>query len=156
VVGNSADAVVTIAPWVRPAINKGDAKLLAYIGDESPWQLAVAFTGTKTANEQRDKVERFLRALKRATHDYHDAFTSPDGKRQDQASAPALLAILAKYTGQSADVLDQGLGYMDAEARLDVPDVLHQVAWYRAQGMVKSDFKAEDIVDQRYVVPLSR
>jgi NitT/TauT family transport system substrate-binding protein len=58
VVGNSADAVVTIAPWVRPAINKGDAKLLAYIGDESPWQLAVAFTGTKTANEQPDKVQR--------------------------------------------------------------------------------------------------
>jgi NitT/TauT family transport system substrate-binding protein len=155
VVGNSADAVVTIAPWVRPAMNKGDAKLLAYIGDESPWQLAVAFTGTKTANDQPDKVQRFVRALRRATHDYHDAFTGPDGKRADQASAPELLAILAKHTGQTAEVLDQGLGYMDAEARLDVPDVLKQVAWYRAQGMVKNDFDAAGIIDNRYVVPLS-
>jgi hypothetical protein len=53
-------------------------------------------------------------------------------------------------------VLDQGLGYMDAEARLDVPDVLKQVAWYRAQGMVKNDFDAAGIIDKRYVVPLSQ
>lgn len=154
VVGNSADAVVTIAPWVRPAINKGDAKLLAYIGDEAPWQLAVAFTATKTANERQDTVERFVRALKKATRDYHDAFTGPDGKRADQASAPEILAILSKYTGQAPELLGQGLGYMDREARLDVPDVLHQVAWYRAQGMVKDDFNAADIIDMRYVVPL--
>jgi NitT/TauT family transport system substrate-binding protein len=156
VVGNSADAVVTIAPWVRPALDKGDAKLLAYIGDESPWQLAVAFTGTKTANEQGEKVQRFLRALRHATHDYHDAFTGPDGKRADQASAPELLAILSKHTGQAPEVIDAGLGYMDAEARLDVSDVLKQVAWYRAQGMVKNDFDAAGIIDKRYVVPLSQ
>jgi NitT/TauT family transport system substrate-binding protein len=154
VVGNSADAVVTIAPWVRPALDKGTAKLLAYIGDEAPWQLAAAFTATKTANERPDTVRRYLRALRRATQDYHDAFTGPDGKRADQASAPEMLAILAKYTGQPPEVLDQGLAYMDAEARLDVPDVLHQIAWYRAQGMVKSDFNAADIIDTRYVVPL--
>ena len=154
VVGNSADAVVTIAPWVRPAINKGDAKLLAYIGDEAPWQLAAAFTATKTANERQDTVARFLRALRLAMRDYHDAFTSADGKREDQASAPAILDILAKYTGQSTEILDQSLGYMDAGARLDVADVLHQIAWYRAQGMVKGDFNAADIIDTRYVVPL--
>src|SRR5579875_355788 len=154
VVGNSADAVVTIAPWVMPSIEKGDAHLLAYIGDEAPWQLAVAFTGTKTANDKPDTVQRFLRALRHATHDYHDAFTSPDGKRADQASAPEILAILAKYTGQAPEVIDQGLGYMDAEARLDAPDVLHQVAWYRAQGMVKDDFDAASIIDKRFVVPL--
>jgi NitT/TauT family transport system substrate-binding protein len=154
VVGNSADAVVTIAPWVMPAIQRGDAKLLAFIGDESPWQLSVAFTATKTANDKRDVVERFLHALRKATHDYHDAFTDAAGKRADQASAPEIIAILAKYTGQAPAALETGLGYMDAEARLDAKDVMHQVAWYRAQGMLKSDFNAEDIIDKRYAVPL--
>jgi NitT/TauT family transport system substrate-binding protein len=154
VVGNSADAVVTIAPWVNPAIKKGDAKLLAYIGDESPWQLAVALTATKTADDRKDTVERFLRAIKQSTRDYHDAFTGPDGRRADQATAPALLEILAKYTGQSPEILGQGLGYMDREARLDEKDVLRQIAWYRTQGMVKSDFNAEDVIDKRYAVPL--
>lgn len=154
VVGGSADVVVTIAPWVMPAIQRGDAKLLAFIGDETPWQLSMAFTATKTANERRDTVERFLRALRKATRDYHDAFTGADGKRQDQATAPEILGILAKYTGQKPELITVGLGYMDGDARLDVKDVLHQVAWYRAQGMLKNDFKAEDIMDKRYVVPL--
>jgi NitT/TauT family transport system substrate-binding protein len=154
VVGGSADVVVTIAPWVMPAIQRGDAKLLAFIGDEAPWQLSVAFTATKTANERRDTVERFLRALRRATRDYHDAFTAPDGTRQDQASAAATIDILTKYTGQAPELMKLGLGYMDGEARLDVKDVLHQVAWYRAQGLIKSDFNAEDIMDKRYIVPL--
>jgi NitT/TauT family transport system substrate-binding protein len=154
VVGGSADAVVTIAPYVLPAIQRGDAKLLAFIGDESPWQLSVAFTATKTANERHDTVERFLRALRKATHDFHDAFTGADGKRQDQATAPEILDLLAKYTGQPPELLKLGLGYMDTEARLDVNDVLHQVAWYRAQGMLKNDFEAADIMDKRYVVPL--
>ncbi len=154
VVGNSADVVVTIAPWVMPAIQRGDAKLLAFIGDETPWQLSVAFTATKTANDRSDTVERFLRALRKATRDYHDAFTAADGTRQDQATAPALLDILAKYTGQQPDILKLGLGYMDREARLDVKDVLHQIAWYRAQGMLKNDFDAEAVIDKRYTLPL--
>ena len=154
VVGNSADAVVTIAPWVTPAILRGDAKLLAYIGDESPWQLSVSFTATKTANDKRDLVERFLRALRKATHDYHDAFTDAAGKRADQATAPAMLTILAKYTGQAPEALTNSLGYMDADARIDATDVMHQVAWYRAQGMLKTEFNAEDIIDKRYAVSL--
>lgn len=154
VVGGSADVVVTIAPWVMPAIQRGDAKFLAFIGDETPWQLSMAFTATKTANERRDTVERFLRALRQATRDYHDAFTNADGKREDQASAPEILDILAKYTGRTPADIKLGLGYMDREARLDVKDVLHQVAWYRAQGMLKNDFNAEDIMDKRYIVPL--
>jgi NitT/TauT family transport system substrate-binding protein len=154
VVGGSADVVVTIAPWVMPTIQKGDAKLLAFVGDETPWQLSAAFTATKTANEKPDLVKRYLRALRKATHDYHDAFTSSDGKRQDQASAPEILDILAKYIGQPPEVIKLGLGYMDDEARLDVKDVLHQIAWYRAQGMLKSEFNAADIMDKRYIVPL--
>ena len=125
-------------------MNKGDAKLLAYIGDESPWQLAVAFTGTKTANEQADKVQRFLHALRHATQDYHDAFTGPDGKRADQASAPDAARDPRQTHGQIGRGDRQGLGYMDAEARLDEADVLKQVAWYRAQGMVKDDFDAAE------------
>ncbi len=155
VVGNSADAVVTIAPYVLPAIRRGDAKLLAFIGDEAPWQLSAAFTATKTANERPDTVMRFLRALRKAAHDYHDAFTGADGKRQDQATAPEILAILSKYTGQPPELIAVGLGYIDWGARLDVQDVLHQIAWYRAQGMLKNDFDAASIMDKRFVVPFA-
>ncbi len=62
--------------------------------------------------------------------------------------------ILANYTGWTPVEIELGLGYMDEDARLDVNDVLHQVAWYRAQGMLKNDFNAADIMDKRYIIRL--
>jgi hypothetical protein len=48
----------------------------------------------------------------------------------------------------------QGIVYIDPEARLDVKDVLHQIAWYRGQGLVKGDVDGDQVIDKRYVVPL--
>jgi NitT/TauT family transport system substrate-binding protein len=152
--GGSADAAVSIISYLAPAIERGDVKLLGYIGDETPWQLVGVFVATKTASERGPLIERFLRAFRRATRDYHDAFTGPDGKRQDMATAPEMLAILAKHTGQPVERVRGSLGYIDPEARIDVQDVAHQVAWYKAEGLLKGDLPGESLVDLRYALPL--
>ncbi len=48
----------------------------------------------------------------------------------------------------------EGLPYVDAQARLDVKDILHQVSWYKTRGLVKANIKGEPIIDRRYVEPL--
>jgi hypothetical protein len=48
----------------------------------------------------------------------------------------------------------RGIGYDDPEGRLDVKDILRQVAWFRSQGLVKGEFDGESVIDQRYAVPL--
>lgn len=40
------------------------------------------------------------------------------------------------------------------DERVDVKDVLHQIAWFRTQGMVKGDLNPEDMIDRRYIIPL--
>jgi hypothetical protein len=35
-----------------------------------------------------------------------------------------------------------------------VADVLHQIAWFKEQGMLKLDGTGEEIIDKRYVVPM--
>jgi hypothetical protein len=32
--------------------------------------------------------------------------------------------------------------------------VLHQIAWYRGQGLVKGEVDGDQVIDKRYVVPL--
>jgi NitT/TauT family transport system substrate-binding protein len=151
--GGQADSVVIPVTAIMPAIERGDAKLIGFSGDETPWQSGGAFTATKTANEKRDLVDRFLRALRKGARDYHDAFTGPDGRRADGPGAPEIQAIISKYTGEPVERLQRGIAYIDRDARLDVTDVLHQIAWYKAQGMVKGEVGAE-VVDMRYVIPL--
>jgi NitT/TauT family transport system substrate-binding protein len=154
VIGGQADGTVINATSIMPVVERGDAKLVGFIGDEVPWQVGAVYASTKTANERHDVVVRFLRAYRKGARAYHDAFAAPDGTRKNGPTAEGILAILAKYTGQTPAQLGRAIAYVDADARLDVKDVLHQVAWFKAQGMVKGAVSADALIDARTVVPL--
>ena len=154
VVGGQVDAAVVPETYVKSALQAGQAKLIGWVGDETPWQLGSAFTSTRIANERGETVRKFLRAYKKGVTEFHDAFVGADERRQDGPTAPEVLAIVGKYVGEPAEKVRLAVPYYDREARLDVKDVLHQIAWYKAQGMLKSDVDGEALIDSRYVVPL--
>jgi NitT/TauT family transport system substrate-binding protein len=153
--GQTDTTVISMTAALPPILQGGQVKLLGWVGDETPWQYGGIFTSKRTANEKRDLVERFLRAYRRGAKDYHDAFTGPDGRRSDGPAAPDILAIVAKYTGQDADGVKLSITYADPEARLDVKDVLHQIDWYRAHGMIKGEVDGAALIDRRYVQDLA-
>jgi NitT/TauT family transport system substrate-binding protein len=152
--GGSVDASVSPATAFAAVVDRGDAKLLAYVGDETPWQAGIVYTTRKTADERRDVVEKLLRAVKKATRDYHDAFATQDERRQDGPAAPEMLAILSKSLGQTPEQVARGIAYVDRDARVDAKDIRHQIAFFRAQGLIKNEVDADAIIDRRYVVPL--
>jgi NitT/TauT family transport system substrate-binding protein len=152
--GGSVDASSSPSTAFAPVIARGDAKLLAYVGDETPWQAGIVYTTRKTADERRDTVEKTLRALKKGMRDYHDAFTGPDERRKDGPGAPEILALLSKEIGQPPEQIARAIAYADREGRLDVKDLNHQVAFLRAQGLIKGAVDLDAIIDKRYVVPL--
>lgn len=154
VVGGQADFGVAPISFARPSLQKGDAKLVAYIGDETPWQLGGVLTSTKTANNRGDVVRRFLRGYKKGVEYYYDAFIAPDGSRRDGPHADEVIAIATKYTGLSPELVRIGIAYYDRAARLDVKDVLRQIAWYKSHGMVKGEFDPKSVIDMRYVEAL--
>ena len=108
----------------------------------------------KLADERRDRVEPFLRAYRHASRDVYDAFTALDGSQRLGPAASEILTILATYLPLGVPEIKLTISAVDPDARLDVKDVLRQAAWYRAQGLVKGDFDAASIIDQRYVIPL--
>ena len=152
--GGSVDASSSPSTAFAPVIARGDAKLLAYVGDETPWQAGIVYATRKTADERRATVEKVLRALKKAMRDYHDAFTGPDERRKDGPTAPEILAILAKQLGQPPEQVARAIAYVDRDGRIDVKDLNRQVAFLRAQGLIKGTIDLDAIVDKRYVVPL--
>ena len=153
--GQTDATVISMTAAIPPILQSGQVKLLGWVGDETPWQYGGVFTSRRTADQRHDVVERFLRAFRRGAKDYHDAFTGPDGRRSDGAAAPAILAILAKYTGQSEANVRLSVTYADPAARLDVKDVLHQIEWYRAHGMIKGAVDVAALIDERYVRDLA-
>jgi NitT/TauT family transport system substrate-binding protein len=155
IAGGQADAAVFPVTPAMVVLGKGDAKLLGWVGDMVPYgQANAAFTAARTANERGDTVMRFLRAYRKGARDYHDAFAGPDEQRRDGPTAPAILAILHHYTGEAVDEIDRAIPWVDADARLDVGDIRHQIDWFRAQGLLKGEANADELIDSRYVVAL--
>jgi NitT/TauT family transport system substrate-binding protein len=153
VAGGQVDAAVGTFTGFTPLLERHGAQLLGFVGDEAPWQFAVIITSTKTARDKPETVERWLKAFRNATRDYHDAFTNAAEQREDQASAPEILAIMSKYLNQTPEQIRPSIGFVDAEARLDVKDIHRQVRWLEAQGLVKSKVDADAIIASRYILP---
>ncbi|HXR87312.1 MAG TPA: ABC transporter substrate-binding protein [Stellaceae bacterium] len=154
VVGGQADFGVAPISFARPSLQKGDVKLIAYIGDETPWQLGGVLASSKTTNNRGDVVQRFLAGYKKGVEYYYDAFIAPNGSRRDGAHADEVIALATKYTGLSPELVRIGIAYYDRAARLDVKDVLRQIAWYKAHGMVRGEFDPKSVIDMRYVEAL--
>ncbi|MGH7091666.1 MAG: ABC transporter substrate-binding protein, partial [Stellaceae bacterium] len=60
VIGGRVDTAVLPATNVVPAEQRGDLKILGWVGDEAPWQFGLAYTSTKAANDRHETVEKFL------------------------------------------------------------------------------------------------
>ena len=152
--GNTDAGVLTVGPAMQ-LLTGGQAKLLGWLGDEVPYtQSNTVFTSTKNANERPAVVERFLRALRKAARDYHEAFADESERRRDGPGVSQMLALLARSTHGRIEDIRLGVPWVDPELRLDVKDLRRQIAWFRAQGQLKSDVKAADIIDKRYVTVL--
>lgn len=154
VTGGQADGAVVTSTPVMPAIERGDVRLMGFIGDVTPWQIGAVFTATKTDNDKHPMIERFLRAFRKATRDYHDAFAGSDEKRRDGPGAPEILTIISKYTGQPVERLKLAIAYIDPEGRLDLTDLQRQIDWFRSQNLLKGNPKIADMIDARTVIAL--
>lgn len=151
--GGQADAAVQTAANAFPLVQRGDAKMLGWVGDElPPGQSEGTFTSTKVANERPGAVKHFLVALRQAETLWDEAFADAAGKRQDQASAPEMVAIAAKALSQPPDTVKLGIAYYDPQARVSLADIQRVIDWYRSQNMLKGALNAADVVDRRYAI----
>jgi NitT/TauT family transport system substrate-binding protein len=151
--GNQADAALLPATVALPLVTAGEAHNLGWVGDETPWQLGAIFATERTIAGRRAALAGFIRAYRHAAHDFYDAFLvkGADGTPHEGAEAPALLAIIAKYTGQSAAQIRNGIPYIDPDAKLLVNDIYHQVAWYQSQGLVDKSVDAKSVLDPSFI-----
>lgn len=151
--GGTVDAAVMPGSPILPPLQKGQIKLLAWVADIAPNPLGSAtFTSTKEADEHGDTVKRFLVAYRHGLKDFHDAFTTAEGKRKDGPTAPAILDIMSRFTGVAPAEIEKAIPYVDPEGRIDPGGVADQIAWYKSQGLLKGEVDAHQLIDSRYAL----
>lgn len=153
VTGGQADGALLSSGNAYSLINKNSAHLLGWLGDElGAAQGDGTYTSAKDANQRPDVVKHFLAAFRKGEQTWDAAFLDANGKRADQASAPEMIAIVAKGLGVPEAVVKLGVPYFDPQARVSLPDVQGALDWYYAQGMMKTHVDARKITDFRYAI----
>lgn len=148
--GGQADTAILPSTVAVPMMDRGDAKIVGWAGDETPWQLGALFTSPKMIDSKKATVERFVRAYKKGVAAYDLAFQ----KKGDQAATDKALDILAKYTEQQKGAIAAGLPYIEPEARFSAKDIAKQVAYWQTQGQADKAIEAKDIVVTTFVSSL--
>ena len=150
--GETVDAALLPASSARTLIDSNGAKLLGWVGDETPWQLGAIFASPKTLTHAQ-LVTRLLTALVRADREYHDVIlaTIKDGVVPINDKTKPLLEIIAKYTNLHVEQLVGNCAYVDPDGKLDVKNVDNQIKWLQDQGFVDKGFDADAIIAKDYV-----
>jgi NitT/TauT family transport system substrate-binding protein len=152
--GETVDAALLPASTARKLMDDGGAKLLGWVGDETPWQLGAVFASPKTLTN-KPLVTKLLGALARADREYHDVILAAvvDGKAPINETTKPLLEIIAKYTNLPVEQVVGNCAYIDPDGKLDVKNVGNQIEWLQQQGFVDKGFNAGDIIARDFVKP---
>lgn len=152
--GETVDAALLPVSTARKLMDSGGAKLLGWVGDETPWQLGAVFASPKTLADKH-LATKLLAALDRADREYHDVVLASvkDGKAQINEQTKPLLAIIAKYTNLPVEQVVGNCAYIDPDGKLDVKNVDNQIKWLQAQGFVDKGFDAGSIIAKDFVKP---
>jgi NitT/TauT family transport system substrate-binding protein len=152
--GETVDAALLPVSTARKLMDDGGAKLLGWVGDETPWQLGAVFASPKTL-ANKALVTKLLAALDRADREYYDVILADvvDGRAPINDRTKPLLEIIAKYTNLPVEQVVGNCAYIDADGKLDVKNVDNQIKWLQGQGFVDKGFDADAIIAKEYVKP---
>ncbi len=141
--GGQIDGGVIGAAAASQFAADGTGKVIAWTGDEAPWQLGAQITRPQLIKEHRDTVAKFVRAYQKGISAYQAAvMISPSGIMTKGKDYDAVAAIIARYLNLTPDKLTNIFPSFDPTGALDIADVKNQVRFYQAEGMVD---KAADV-----------
>ena len=150
--GETVDAALLPVSTARTLMDADGAKLLGWVGDETPWQLGAVFASPKTLTNAA-LVTKLLGALVRADREYHDVILAAvaGGKAPINDTTKPLLEIIAKYTNLPVEQVVGNCAYIDPDGKLDVKNVGNQITWLQEQGFVDKGFDADAVIAKDYV-----
>ena len=147
----SVDASASVEPAPALAIRSGDAVLIKSDDEILPnHQIAVLLYSEEFALRQADAARRFMRAYIRAVRFYNDALKNG---RLDGPAADDVIAILSEATPiKSREIykLITPTG-MNPDGRVNKASLIHDLAFYMEQGLIKGIVNLDDVIDGSFV-----
>ncbi len=146
----------SIVPHIAKALDgAGKAKIIGNVSDYIPdYQVTTVFTQAGIASGDRPKAEAFLRAFSRGAADYNAALVD---KTAGEDAAREMVKLIHKYVyadkplEKAEKSIRNGAMRINEGAALKMGSVRDQLAWFKAEGLVKPEITEDVLVDKSYV-----
>jgi NitT/TauT family transport system substrate-binding protein len=140
------DAVATAEPFVSRLEASGAGVTIMQTGDTFPWQIATIMYSDRFARDRKAAVD-FMKGYAKSSRAYFDAVLV----KQSGPAFDEVVAVTARYTGATPDLIRKGFPYQDRDGRLMPGDVGRQTVWWHAQKLIKAPIAEKDIVDETFL-----
>jgi NitT/TauT family transport system substrate-binding protein len=138
------DAILIPQPFAGTAVENGSGRILFWVGDKLPYQVAAIFY-SKTFARDRERAVAFMKGYVKAARLFFDATLAKKGGWEE------VVDVTARYTGATPEVIRVGFPYQDRDGRLDVTDIGRQLTWYHKAGMITAPLQTRDLVDGSFL-----
>ncbi|MGC9417604.1 MAG: ABC transporter substrate-binding protein [Rhodovulum sp.] len=146
----------TIVPHIaKPLAASGAVQIIGNVVDYIPdYQVTTVFTSANNAATEREKTRSFLRAFARGADDFNAALV--DRTAGDEA-ADEMVRLIHKYVYTDKDYeaakpgIVNGAMRINKDAALNMGSVDDQLAWFKAERLIKDSITTEMLVDPSYV-----
>ena len=151
--GGQIDVMIAASNIAVQAEHDGYGKLIAWSGDETPWQLGAIYARPDTLAKRRPAIEKFIRAFQRGAADYNHACNQLDAQKNIVIGpeCEALIADLSPLIGQTPAQIRGSLSYVDPTLAMNVGDIYNQLAFWKSQNMAPQDADASKMLDLSFV-----
>jgi len=146
----SVEASASVEPGPTIAVRNGDAVVIKSDDEILPnHQIAVLLYSEDFALKRRDQAIRFMRAYLRAVRFYNGALK--DG-RLAGPNAEEVIAILSEATPIKSRAIYQAITPpgIDPDGRVNTQSLAYDLAFYRAQGLIKGAINLADVLDASF------
>jgi NitT/TauT family transport system substrate-binding protein len=151
--GGQVNGIVSPVNTFRQMEAEGFGKLIAWVGDLTPWQLGGLFASQAAIEKRRPAIEKFMVAYRRGCAAYNAAFNqrSPDGKVVKGPGYDEFIKILATAVNQKPELIEIGLPYIDRRALFDDADIAEQIALWQSAKQVNPTVTAAAVIDRSFL-----
>jgi NitT/TauT family transport system substrate-binding protein len=142
VLSHQIESAFLVQPHVAPLEKTQTARVLLWVGDHLPYQIAAVFYGEKF-KRNRPMAVAFMRAYIQCCRYYYDqALTKKEGPKYRE-----ILGLISRYTEEKPEAVALALPYLDRNGELYAEDIQKQLDWYFRHHLISQKMSASDITD---------
>lgn len=148
------DTMIMVPHIAKPLVASGAAHELGWLNDYAEYQISTLFTSVDNIENDRDMVERFVRAYARGIADFNEVMLA---ENPDPDALEEMTRLIHNYVYIDRDYEDArgpiqaGAMYLNEGAALNLTGVAEHMQWFKDEGLVTSDITLEQLVDDSFV-----